>query len=378
MAIEDGRLDAPSVDSFARHAATCADCARAAEQLSRLREARTFLEPRRLSPFEHRRKRAELLRRANSEALRPPRRSTFIVLLFAAAAVVTVFSVVRVERRALVSAPITTSATASPRPKFELRPIGAAEWRDATAGSLGSVVLAAGTLGVHVEHLANGQRFVVSLPDGELEVRGTRFIVEVRDARTERVLVTEGSVSLRLNGGPPRMLAAGDSYLTTPVATASSSTVVVDHPVVATAPSNAVVVVDHLPSRPVQVRAGSALSAAAPATAQLVGTAMEAAVVSSAAPRASDAEGAGEAFHAAMASFSVGAYAEADERLAEFVARFPNDSRDEDAAFLRTVIALRRGDRAAAAARARAYLRRFPDGLRRQEIERMLDPAKSR
>ena len=84
---------------------------------------------------------------------------------------------------------------------------------------------------------------------------------------------------------------------------------------------------------------------------------------------------AGDAFHAAMAAFAMGSYAEADERFAEFVGHFPADSRCEDAAFLRTVIALRRGDPAGAVARARTYLRRFPDGFRRDEVEKMIRVA---
>jgi TolA-binding protein len=76
-----------------------------------------------------------------------------------------------------------------------------------------------------------------------------------------------------------------------------------------------------------------------------------------------------------MAAFAMGSYAEADERFTEFVGRFPGDSRCEDAAFLRTVIALRRGDSAAAVARARGYLRRFPNGFRRDEIEQMIAAA---
>jgi len=406
-AIEDGRLDASSVESFERHATACADCAKAVERLTRLRDGRLFLEPRRLTPFEHRRKRAELLRRANSEALRPPRRTTFFVLIFAAAALAATFVVFRVGRQAKAPAP---SAARAPvlEPKFELRPIGDAEWHDATRGAAGRVVLAAGTLGVHVEHLASGQRFVVALPDGELEVHGTRFIVEVREGRTERVLVTEGVVSLRLNGGPERLLKAGESYVTgaattpafsgRPEALAPSSTIAPagSHgapPVQGTDSTSSVVV--SRSGRALHAVTGSAGAAAAenrardsraagvPAPGSAPDDKAPRATTTSApddkAPRATTAsapgEAAGDAFHAAMAAFSLGSYAEADERFAEFVARFPEDSRDEDAAFLRTVIAIRRGDPSAAVARARAYLRRFPDGLRRREMERMLETA---
>lgn len=373
-AIEDGRLDASSVDSFERHAATCIDCTRALEALARLRDARLLLEPRRLSPFERRRNRAELLRRANSEALRPPRRGAFSILMFAAAAIVATFMVVRIERRTTASARPEAPAAAPQQPRFELRPIGSAEWHDATAGSAGRVVLATGTLGVHVDHLSAQQRFVVALPDGELEVHGTRFIVEVKGGRTERVLVTEGVVSLRLKGEPQRRLTAGESYVAVPAkelepaSTGEHGEKSEAAPARASAPS----------SRPAQAVARNApLATAPPSPSPSTAGSRTPAVAFPDAASKPNPEAAGEAFHAAMASFSLGSYVEADERFAEFAARFPGDTRAEDAAFVRTVIALRRGDTAAAIVRARAYLRRFPDGLRRQEMERMLEAAKS-
>lgn len=378
-AIEDGRLEAASVASFERHAAACIDCRNALQRLTRLREGRALLEPLRLSPFEHRRRRAALLRRANSEALHPPRGRSFFVLLSAAAALVGALVVVRFERDTTAPARSAATVAATEQPRFELRPIGAAEWHDATVGSLGRVVLAAGTLGVHVEHLANGQRFVLSLPDGELEVHGTRFIVEVKDGHTERVLVTEGVVSLRLESGRQRTLIAGESYVTSSTVARESLDPLMQREVQKT-PSSSVAVGAHGSSVPPRSARPPAhdVSPATAATGPESGTSSTNARADFASvPRADGDAAAGEAFHRAMAAFSLGAYAEADERLAEFAARFPNDSRDEDAAFLRTVIALRRGDPAAAVARAHSYLRLFPDGLRRPEVERMLDAAKS-
>jgi TolA-binding protein len=82
---------------------------------------------------------------------------------------------------------------------------------------------------------------------------------------------------------------------------------------------------------------------------------------------------AAEVFERAMGGFTAGNYLEADEQFAAFAARFPADARREDAAFLRAVIATRRGDAAAAVARARDYLARFPRGLRRSEMERLVN-----
>jgi hypothetical protein len=79
-----------------------------------------------------------------------------------------------------------------------------------------------------------------------------------------------------------------------------------------------------------------------------------------------------------MSALSSGAYLEADEYFAEFAARFRGDARVEDAVYLRTVIALRRGDRDAAAVRARDYLNRFPHGLRRNELEKLASEPRPR
>jgi hypothetical protein len=81
------------------------------------------------------------------------------------------------------------------------------------------------------------------------------------------------------------------------------------------------------------------------------------------------AEDATREFVRAMSAFSAGAYVEADEGLRAFAIRHAKDPRCEDALYVRTVIAERRRDHAAAAAHARAYLRHFPNGFRKRELE---------
>jgi anti-sigma factor RsiW len=398
-AIEDGRLDAPSTASFERHLAACTECARALAGLLSMREAGSRLEPRRSSSLEHRRKRAELLRRANSQALRSPRLPSFY--LFAVGALAAVVAVVGYRHLSRVVTARTGPADGVDRrlPAFELRPIGAAVWHDVSSLASARVVLTSGTLAVHVEHLLQGQRFVVALPDGELEVRGTRFIVEAEKDRTERVLVTEGVVALRLRGVPARSLTAGERYFPSnsearsePSSAAPPEPGPVDrstggkatnHMAISNVASRALrAPSDRTPLRapapraatpadfPIGMVAGDADPNTASQSADAARTAPEAA------PNGAVPGGvAGDAFHSAMAAFAMGSYAEADERFTEFVGRFPGDSRCEDAAFLRTVIALRRGDSAAAVARARGYLRRFPNGFRRDEIEQMIAAA---
>jgi len=83
---------------------------------------------------------------------------------------------------------------------------------------------------------------------------------------------------------------------------------------------------------------------------------------------------ASQRFADAMAALARGDHGRADALLAAFVADFPDDARAEDAAFARAVARARSGDRAGAAVLARDYLRRFPEGLRRREAERLAAP----
>jgi hypothetical protein len=384
-ALEDGRLDVSSMASFDRHARACADCASVRAELAALREVGLRLEPRRLSPFEHRRRRAELLRRANDQAVRPPRRRNQLILA-AAAAVAIGFVGIRFWHA--FGVPLRSASR--PRPVFEARALGSATFHDRSSGTVGRIVLSDGTLALHVEHLTGHQRFV----------RGTRFIVEASGGRTARVLVAEGVVALRITGAPERTLSAGDSYAAQPAALARERPATAEAAVSTQRPpdpgsrANAPRERITRPSgasgtrrapqpfpgaEPPSYAAGGAPGAlAAEASATPRAAAAPAEVAASAGERRAEtvfAEAAGDAFHTAMAAFSLGSYAEADARFAAFVERFAGDSHSEDAAFLRTVIALRLGDPGAAVARGRSYLRRFPFGLRRTEVERMIETA---
>ncbi len=75
-----------------------------------------------------------------------------------------------------------------------------------------------GSLSAHVAKLAEGQRFIVSTPDAEIEVRGTRFVLRVLErpeacglgSRT-RLEVSEGVVEVRAAGAGSRVV-AGQSW----------------------------------------------------------------------------------------------------------------------------------------------------------------------
>lgn len=84
-----------------------------------------------------------------------------------------------------------------------------------------------------------------------------------------------------------------------------------------------------------------------------------------------DAPTAGARFAEAMAAYLAHDDARADTLFGSFADDFPSDSRVEDALFLRAETRSRRGDEAGTRAAARAYLKRFPAGLRRPEAERL-------
>jgi len=366
-AIEDGRLDAQGAASFERHLATCSVCEREVDALARLREFAQNTDVRPLSPLEHRRLRATVLRRANEGAVVESKTWRRSAAVFGVAVLAVALAVIwahpeRWFRRTPVAAVQSVPKTG---PSFELRPVGDAVWHTESTSALTRVALSRGTLSVHVEHMAPGQRFVLDLPDGELEVRGTRFIVDASLGRTDRVVVTEGVVTLRLKGAPERRLVAGETFTREPTVDAPAPA---SRVLVATAPET----VSRGPSREADKpteRGVSRTSSGHPNGATIAPA--DAALASGDA--SSVVEGsASRDFIAAMNAFSSAAYLEADERLAAFTVRFPAEPRCEDAIYLRAVIALRRGDRAAAEARARDYLGRFPNGLRSPELERLL------
>ena len=56
-------------------------------------------------------------------------------------------------------------------------------------------------------------------------------------------------------------------------------------------------------------------------------------------------------------------------RFAAFLATHPRDARAEDAAYLRVIALQRAGDAASMKEAAIQYLRRYPNGFRRAEVE---------
>lgn len=359
---EDGRLGERDLTSFERHAAFCQDCT---DEIASLRDITQKMaelpEPQR-TELEHRRARQELLRRANERFLTDkPTAKPWRMWAFAGVACVWLGLVVA-----------TRLPTPTPRPRFDV--IGMSKeaiWHVDTIDSTSHVKLQSGTAAFHVERLENETRFLVDMPDGHIEVRGTRFVVEVAAGKTRSVVVSEGKVWLDVPDFHG-LLRAGERWPKNEMATNTPES---------NAETNAPLVVPNVSS--------SATSELAPndgppnvtppnrlahtAHAAPIGDAdppTEAPLPSTSASTMPKDE-AGPRFAEAMAAFSAGEDARADQLFANFIRDFPRDGRAEDAMFLRAKARARRGDSAGAASIARDYLKAFPRGFRRPEAERL-------
>lgn len=375
-ALEDGQLAGSDRASFERHTLTCSTCRREVEALARLRAIMQRVEEPEATPLEQRRSRISLLDRA-SRARRGSRDETGTRCeptrwrpVFAAAALVACLIAIGgvltlLHATGSASAPSGVAHSAAP-PIFDVADVDGAVWTRRVEGGVARPSLMDGVAAFHVEPMGTGQRFLLGLPDGELEVRGTRFVVEVHGGRTDSVKVTEGVVALRIRGEDERVLRAGDrwSRVTEPRAPAMRMSAD-DEPRKhdARAESSA------LPVRPA---ANATTTTTATATGATASTPTSIARNSIPAPPPAERTVASERFAAAAQAFRGGDYARAESMLASFAQDFPNDPRAEDAAFLRAVARSRAGDRGGAASLARAYLRSYPHGLRRREAEQLV------
>ncbi|HRI64955.1 MAG TPA: FecR domain-containing protein [Polyangium sp.] len=359
---EDGRLESRDLASFERHAAHCPDCA---DEIAVLRDITRKMselpEPKR-TELEHRRARQDLLRRANERFLaeKPAARPWKNWVLAGAVALGAWGLYGQYSGRTPTHVPV-----------FDVANMTNAVWQTETIASTSRVTLQSGTAAFHVERLAGEERFLVDMPDGHIEVRGTRFIVDVADGKTRSVVVTEGKVWLdvpHFHG----LLQAGDHWpqIESAANTAESleeaktPVVIPIGPTFASAevPTIASPTNSALPSTPASPQNG-----AAPSSPEQ--PAENAAPVASASALPKDE--AGPRFAEAMSAFTGGDEARADQLFANFIRDFPRDGRAEDAMFLRAKSRARRGDSAGAAAIARDYLKIYPRGFRRPEAERL-------
>jgi hypothetical protein len=316
-ALCDGRLSGAGRASFERHTSQCAACAREIEAIEHLYGSLRALPDHGVIADElrGRRERTRLLRAfEHSLVEREPPYPAIRRLLWAAAAGLVLVAVVVVSLRAK---PVQRS---TPTSSDIIRAEGTAAWSKRTEGHRERVLLAQGTLFIRVTHGVDKGPLLVVLPDGELEDTGTVFRVSAEAGHTMRVAVEEGSVVLRLRGVPPVVLGAGQTWLRPAEPNPVTSETVQD------APSSI---------------------AARPA-------------------RDPSAE-----FRAAMAALDGGDNRSAATWFGRYLETHPRDPRAEDAAYLRVIALQRCGDERRMMAAAAVYLRRFPAGFRRAELERL-------
>lgn len=357
-AIEDGQLAGADRASFERHAATCETCTRQIEGLASLRRTMTACSRRARTPLELRRMRTTLLHRAHqvrTAALPRPSRASAGRRVAAAAAVLMVLGLAVWVGWRRAGEPGQPSPVAATGVTFDVT--GAVVTSTSSAG-VTRATLSDGTAAFRVDHVAPRLRFLLTLPDGEIEVRGTRFSVKVHDARTESVEVTEGLVALRLRGEGERSIGGGERWARAKPAESTSADA--DVP-----PANTSSAAPPL-RRPASRDARTV--PASPPAADVAKTS-----TSSGRDVSPERVAAKERFAAAMAAFHAGSYARADALFDSFDRDFPGDARREDAAFLRAVCHARMGDGAGSESLARAYLREFPNGLRRPEATQLVE-----
>jgi hypothetical protein len=358
QAVEDSRLDPAARASFERHVSACGVCADERASLARLRAMSERLPVLSSTPLERRRLRAAILRAENHRLLEAPSVSRNLAWMIGAAVVATAVAVgVSYRHRAV---PAVVFKRMSEGAAFEVSPVGSAEWHLDRQDRNTRISLRDGTVSIHVAKLDLGQRFVLALPDAELEVRGTWFSVHVEEGRTTLVSVSEGSVSLTWRSGAQQILGAGQSWRAGEseigAARASHPESSSEREPEAAPPSSFPSAPAHSPRRQVSAAPRPSPIAEEPTTDSV---------------RSPEAPGA--AFAEAMRAFSSGSLERADMLLVGFRDRFPADARTEDADFMRIVVHRRLGRAEGARECARDYLRRHPDGFRRAEVQRFLE-----
>jgi TolA-binding protein len=226
----------------------------------------------------------------------------------------------------------SAAATAAPPPPEPMAGsvvvLAAARWTQVREGPVEHVDLTDGEIRVHVRPQRAGERFLVELPDGAIEVRGTTFDVAVVEGVTAHVHVDEGTVELRLTGRTPVKLGVGETWAAAPLATVEPS---------AGPPPAATVA-----SKPLAARATTPPEApAADDGAAAYGDAVRVL-------REGRAEDAAAAFHALLIAH-------------------PRSAQAEDASYLEAVALARAGRTDAAALAAEHHLASFPSSFHRKE-----------
>ncbi|HWZ89182.1 MAG TPA: FecR domain-containing protein [Polyangiaceae bacterium] len=336
-AASDGRLTGLELANFQRHMTACPACRREAQALAALDEALRAIPTNQLDELQTRREKTRLLAAFDRDLVKPRRHWRARWLLWPtpiAALVASLF--VFWHLRASQPLPAQPARAAS----VVVHADSTALWSEQTEGPLDQIRLERGSLWLHVDHSSQkARRVVVLLPDGELEDTGTTFTVSAEGGRTTRVAVQDGSVVLRLRGQSAVALGPGETWSPNlpPPASACASC-----------------------APPPEALPSAKLSPPAPT-----------------APRPSSAEPVASVlvpdpaidFRAALAALDAGDNTGAAAAFETFLVKHPRDPRAEDAAYLRIIAFRRSGADGSMKQAAREYLRRYPAGFRRAEVQ---------
>jgi ferric-dicitrate binding protein FerR (iron transport regulator) len=135
------------------------------------------------------------------------------VLLMITAVIAIVLFIVRSRAFYAPPAPMEgdASGTLGP-PRFRIFNLANALFESKVEGATVHASMTRGVAVFQVDRLTPNQRFLLALPDGDLEVRGTRFVVTVEAGKTQGVDVNDGKVALRLHGHDEIVLSAGERW----------------------------------------------------------------------------------------------------------------------------------------------------------------------
>lgn len=142
---------------------------------------------------------------------RAARRRHLLVMIAAVVAIVLFIG----RNRVLRAPPAPLEGDGSPAtgpPRYRIFNLANAVFESKVDGATVHSSLSRGTAAFQVDRLAPDQRFLLTLPDGDLDVRGTRFVVTVEAGKTQLVDVSDGKVALRINGRAEVVLSAGDRW----------------------------------------------------------------------------------------------------------------------------------------------------------------------
>lgn len=195
--------------AISEHATACEVCARELAALKKRRDFRDAFPV--LTSIADQSEPSPTRARVNASgaALKTSRRHLFLMIATLVAMVG--FFARRNVLRAPSAQPEGDEMVTAP-PTFRIANIENALFESKVEGGTVRASLTRGVAAFHVERLGPRQRFLLAVPDGEVEVRGTLFVVTIEGGKTRSVEVNEGTVEVRLQGRATMVLSDGERW----------------------------------------------------------------------------------------------------------------------------------------------------------------------